>query len=205
MGKLAGISENDNPPVMPLPVDPADPSRDIYQGNQSFPPVDGQDIWPSLIGETQFASRQIWLSAEVLIRGQYKLLVAQPDPKKMNAGSEFDGWKTPNGTKINAADSQWPCNVFKNRSHLIPCLFDLSTDPREEHNIAPKHHKLVQELWTQLNRTQLTAYKSRSPSKLLGMCNTKCAKEKWGGAPGPVCGVPGCDSSVEGEEALLVV
>ena len=48
---LAGASTNDPPPVAPLPVDPSDPGKDIW-GKDSFPDVDGVNIWPLLTGES---------------------------------------------------------------------------------------------------------------------------------------------------------
>jgi len=196
--KLAGVDSTDDPPVMPLPVDPSNPKRDIYQGSLSFPPLDGQNIWPALVGSSKTPTRQLWLSAEVLIRGRHKLLVQQPDHSMYNGNeTQSNGWKQPNGKWVDAPESKWPCNVWKSRSHpnmanSHPCLFDLSTDPREEHNIANENPQLVQDLWTALKHTQLTAFKSRSPSKLVGKCNEKCAAKKWKNAPGPICDVPGC-------------
>ena len=46
---LAGVDPNDDSPIPPLPVDPADPGKDIY-GNVSYPGIDGTDIWPLLTG-----------------------------------------------------------------------------------------------------------------------------------------------------------
>jgi hypothetical protein len=41
---LAGVSGTDDPPVPPLPIDPGNPTKDIY-GNRSFPAVDGVNLW----------------------------------------------------------------------------------------------------------------------------------------------------------------
>jgi hypothetical protein len=47
----AGANGEDNPPVAPLPVDMADQHKDIY-GKQSFPAVDGVNVWPFLMNTT---------------------------------------------------------------------------------------------------------------------------------------------------------
>merc|ERR1712232_597227 len=123
----------------------------------------------------------------------------------MNAGHLNNGWKTPENQWIAAPDVNWPCNAYKNRTHFEPCLFDLEADPREKHNLGPKMQKLVQDMWEELNKTNLAKFKSRSPAHLIGVCNSKCAKKKWaelGPGPGPTCDVPGCTG--DGEEALVV-
>lgn len=86
---LAGVSGKDDPPVAPEPVDPTNPTKNIY-GTKSFPPVDGVDIWPILTNpaysSTNYtaAHAQLWISEEVMIQGQYKIVVAQQEPAKTN-------------------------------------------------------------------------------------------------------------------------
>uniref|UniRef100_A0A7S4SNS5 Sulfatase N-terminal domain-containing protein n=1 Tax=Alexandrium monilatum TaxID=311494 RepID=A0A7S4SNS5_9DINO len=197
---LAGVDGSDDPPVPPLPVDPQHPDRDIYQGGLSYPPVDGKDIWPQVAsGSSTTPHPCLWLSAEVLLKGKYKLLVAQPSPELMFSQFVNNGWKLPNGTWVDAPDGLWPCNAYQRRSHFVPCLFDVDADPREEHNLAAEMPELVSAMWAELNRTSLTAYSARSPERLLGICHPLCALGKWGGTPGPVCGVPGCEWDTEGE------
>jgi len=198
---LAGVDGSDDPPVPPLDVNTSQPEKDIY-GDKSFPPVDGRDVWDNIVGKNySIPHMSLWLSNEVLLRGRYKLVVAQPDPKLMEASSENLGWKSPNGVWETAPSSQWSCNAFRDRSNLKPCLFDLFDDPREQHNLAHKYPVLVQDMWAELNYTGLTAFTSRSPATLLGNCHPRCASKKWQGQPGPVCGVPGCDWS---DVAVLV-
>ena len=113
-----------------------------------------------------------------------------------------------------------------NRTVFQPCLFDLYGDISEMVDIAPEEAALVQAMWASLNATVSTSYVSafggsattgaqmpavphtphtptpqisRSPSALLGPCNSSCALEYWaqyGGtgteAQAPECGVPGC-------------
>lgn len=62
---LAGAQPSDDPLVPPLPIDPKDPGKDIYQGNKSFPPLDGVNIWPMLTGLSSVEPhRTLWLSRE---------------------------------------------------------------------------------------------------------------------------------------------
>ena len=44
---LAGQEAKDDPPTPPLPGDHAEPYKNIY-GDDSFPPLDGVDLWPML-------------------------------------------------------------------------------------------------------------------------------------------------------------
>lgn len=108
LAKLAGVDPTDDPPVAPLPVDLSNINKDIY-GNESFPPVDGVDIWDMLMHPQNYnvdsAHKYLTLSKEVLIAGDYKLLVSQPNYKHPN-----NGWRYPNGTWIESKDADWPCN-----------------------------------------------------------------------------------------------
>ena len=232
---LAGASADDPPPVAPLPVDPTDPSKDIW-GAHSFPDVDGVNVWPLLTGELgeqdeYAAHHDLWLSAEVMISGDYKvnfkfrakqetvliayckthrgivrthapfaalltrsrvgqIVVAQPSPLLMNAKSVNSGWKDTLGVWHQPPASS--CGLaYKDRTTPFkPCLFNLKEDPREMIDISAKEPEILNRLWKQLNET--VRYESRSPAKLLGKCKPKCASKKWGGAQGPICGVPGC-------------
>jgi len=204
---LAGADPTDDPPFPPLPVDPSEPTRDIY-GNSSYPSVDGIDAWPLLMGPPGAVhNRTLWLSNEVLLVGRYKIVVAQPNPAWMVATSLNNGWKLPNGTWLPSDDAEYGCNAFQQRQHFRPCLFDLASDPREQHNLAAREPQLLRELWRELNATRLTAFHARSPAVLLGPCDRTCAHLHWrklGGTPtsmaaeaeagdiGPICGVPGC-------------
>jgi hypothetical protein len=94
---LAGVDSKDDSPIKPLPVDPSRPKQDIYS-NGAFPGVDGVDLWPFLVAEPQPNNASaahpegLWLSAEVMMRGDYKLVVSQQDPAKTNSGPTL-GWK----------------------------------------------------------------------------------------------------------------
>merc|ERR1719495_2579386 len=45
---LAGVDPADDSPVAPLPIDPSDPTKDIW-GDKAYPGIDGMDIWPYII------------------------------------------------------------------------------------------------------------------------------------------------------------
>ena len=218
---LAGADPTDDPPIPPLPVDPEDPGRDIYRGNESFPPVDGVDVWSLLTSSAKpnatAAHPTLWLSHEVMLVGDYKIIVAQPSPKIMAAKTINNGWKYPNGTWIPSDDKVYGCNAYQERTHFRPCLFDVIADPREETNLASLQPDRLDAMWALLNRTLLTAYHARSPASLLGPCKKKCANKHWAnlglveitaeeagvgfvaeafGEVGPICGVPGCGSEL---------
>ena len=161
----------------------------------------GVDIWPIITdpaadghNSSDAAHASLWLSAEVLLRGKYKLLVAQPDPKKMNANAAVNGWKQQNETWLQPTDAQCACGcAYKNRTSFVPCLFDAEGDASEEHDLGSQQPDVLQQMWAELNRTNLELYGvGHSPSALLGSCNAACAKKHYGGSAGPACGVPGC-------------
>ena len=86
---LAGASTTDDPPTMPLPVDPSNPKLNIY-GNSSFPPLDGRNVWPMLMSPSNYSidsvHKYLVLSKEVVVAGRWKLLVSQPHFKTQNNG-----------------------------------------------------------------------------------------------------------------------
>lgn len=189
----------DPSPTPPLPIDPSDPTRDIYRGNLSWPSVDGLNILNSLLykNESSVSSRPyLWLSAESMIKdGRYKIVLAQQDPSL--ASPPVTGWRNANGSWEYGGelDSDVECGVsFHNRTNFRPCLFDLATDEREKNDLSHSNPELLNELWSELNRTALTAFRSRSPNELLGHCNETCAALKWesiygSSFVGPICGV----------------
>lgn len=208
---LAGVDGSDDPPVMPKPVDIQDPTKDIY-GKRSWPPVDGIDIWQTILSGEQKPSRKyLWLAAQVMIKdGRYKLVTAQQEPNMTNS-PPMSGWRRPDGTWIgNGKIDGNGCGLaFKNRDHFRPCLFDLWKDEREEHDLSSQMPELVEEIWAELNRSDLTAFLSRSPARLKGPCNSKCADAHWKKlygreAEGPICGVPGCSGEELADTELVV-
>ena len=218
--ELAGVDHSDDPATPPLPTNISDPTKDIY-GNLSYPGVDGVPVWNMLMNPDEFnyssAHENLVLSKEVVIHGQYKLLVSQPFFKTQNSG-----WKQPDGTWVAADAKEWPCmaqdlppangvNVFPGSGKGV-CLFDLRADASEKVNIASQEPTIVASLWQVLNESALAARDcsgwsgpipgpqgSCSPQSLLGNCNSSCAQQYWNNnfpgalnAPGPICGVPTC-------------
>lgn len=185
----------------PLPIDPSNPSKDIY-GNHSWPDIDGVDVSSFLLTpskpQNDFAAHDtLWVSGQVLLVGPKKLLVGQgfvQDSGEKTPGK--DGWRYPNGTWITAADVGWKCGLaYKPHDPYIPCLFNES-DIREMSDLAPANPDVVTTMWRELNTTNLGAFKSRSPASMLGPCNLQCARAHWksigASGNGPICGVPGC-------------
>jgi len=194
-----------------------------------FPPADARDVWAALTdpasagyNHTDAVHASIVTSREVLLKGDMKLLTAQPLFKSQN-----NGWKMPNGTWDKSNDALWPCNQqdkapkedyypgagSSSSTGTLPCLFNITADPEERHNLATTMPDVVQAMWQELNRTVLTFRDcegwmgpvpgpggSCSPAALKGSCNASCADAHWrtaypgGGAgdQGPLCGVPGC-------------
>lgn len=68
----------------------------------------------------------------------------------------------------------------------------------EKVDTSQSNPSLVAEMWAQLNRTLLTTFKARSPTSMLGQCESQaCAKQHWESLGstsgiGPTCGVPSC-------------
>jgi hypothetical protein len=163
---LAGVSETDDPPVPPLPVDLDNTALDIY-GNRSFPPVDGRNLWPMLIDPSAFnissAHEYLVLTKEVLVAGKWKLLVSQPHFKSQN-----EGWKNANGTwlppvgaEIVACQAQdaSPSNStlpVPGQQGAMPCLFDIRADAGEHVDVSATNADVVQQLYTVLKKIVLT-------------------------------------------------
>eukprot|EP00750_Incisomonas_marina_P021302 INCI4277.2.p1 GENE.INCI4277.2~~INCI4277.2.p1 ORF type:complete len:239 (+),score=36.57 INCI4277.2:248-964(+) len=226
----------DDPAVAPRPVDfPGDPCienpmetpcKDIY-GNSSFPGVDGKNVWdahthPEQQKNVSAVHEQLWLSAEVLIRGDLKLLVAQQEPAKTQQNPIY-GWKcggisqprcnTANSSiepYVDATPEQCACGcAFKNRSNLVPCLFNVTADISEYTDISSNYPQLRQQMWADLNRSNLELFArapgprvgGSSPEELIGECNATCSNQFWdlyeAKAQGPMCGVPACTNETQ--------
>ena len=81
----------------------------------------------------------------------YKIVVAQPSPSLMTADFTRNGWKDRNGTW--SAEPGGCGTAYLNRTAFQPCVFDLASDPREQHDLGDP--ALVAELWGLLNRSNL--------------------------------------------------
>jgi len=219
--RLAGIDASDGSLTAPLPVpvddptptirssrggDGADwtPTTDIY-GDASWPDIDGVDVWDMIVSPRDHskysAHETIALSHEVLLKGKYKLMVAQRGATRQNFDDFEAGWRYPNYTWVQP--STRTCGeIFgsweNTQGRFKPCLFDLEADPREEHDLSTSMPELRDEMYKTLNDTWRTYFYARSPPELIGSCNAGCANTRWksmGGISGhgPTCGVPGCE------------
>ena len=184
------------------------------------------------------AHKYLVLSKEVVVAGHYKLLVAQNDHGNPHSQN---GWKDTAGVwhgqemKLGCEMIDLPGGLNGSRPGIPghpPCVFDLSVDSSERHDLVsasvgnPSQHnateQLLQELWSVLNHTVLTAFCKNmnkwplspknesadhvagagcqsSPSVLLGHCNETCAYEYWTSAYGaPSKGITGPICGVPG-------
>lgn len=182
-------------------------------------------MWPMLTdpaahggsSNVSAAHQELWLSAEVLLRGDLKLVVAQQQPAKTNNPPTY-GWKCggtghPRCNTLNSSAEVWveptpeqcECGcAFKTRTNLRPCLFNVTADPSEFHDLSGKHPTLQHAMWETLNNSNLELYarapgprlNGSSPPHLLGTCNATCSAAFWNryspGAQSSECGVPGC-------------
>jgi|EP01043_Picozoa_sp_COSAG02_P029134 hypothetical protein len=205
---LAGQTANDDPPVMPIKGEHDNPFKNVY-GDESFPPLDGVDVWPMLMEPQNHAidsaHSHLVLSKEVLIAANYKLIVAQPSFKTQN-----NGWKNQNGS-WSAENDGYPVEdcTFQtlppassffpvpHNASMQPCLFDIRKDPSERHNLAAQLPAIVMELWAVLNSTILTqrdcsgwSYKG-TPGSIPGPFNP--TENQTGCSPPAKLGV--CDAS----------
>lgn len=192
-------------------------ARDMY-GAESYPGLDGVDLWPWLVNSADApddyaAHPTLVVSAQVILHRELKLLLGQGSagdsgsktrPDWAGKQPPTDGWKLANGSWVSATSVGWTCGLtWGEHAVYTPCLFDEAMDLREQRDLAPRRKADVERLWRQLNHTLLTAFHARSPAALLGHCDKTCAKQHWqslgGDGSGPVCGVPGCG----GETAVL--
>jgi len=152
--------------VAPLPVDPSQPWHNIY-GNNSFPPVDGVNLWPMLVNPKNYtidaAHKYLVLSKEVLVAGKWKLLVSQPHFKTQNNGWKGPSgqWRPPNSSEsvscmAQDVDPSVSAQPVPGSAGALPCLFDLRADPGEHWDVSNKNLDMMQQLWAVLNSTILT-------------------------------------------------
>lgn len=107
--------------------------NDIWNNSGPIAPDSVHGILQAILKNTSSPRRElvynIFGSNPGAIRmGKYKLIVGDPNLKQAYNG--YNGW---NGTDI----------VTKNICTHIPCLFDLSTDPYEYHDIAQENEMVL--------------------------------------------------------------
>lgn len=163
---LAGVAAADDPPEPAAKPDPARPFANIY-GERSFPPSDSVDIWPMITNPSAYpvgaAHPYLPLTKEVMLSGQYKLLVSQPYFKSQQSGwRQPDGtWRPPNasetvdcmGQDLSPAQSFFPAAARprKGAGAGRPCLFDVRADPGEHVDLSADLPDVVAKLWARLN------------------------------------------------------
>ena len=178
--------------------------------------LDGTDIWPMLMNASQYnntaAHRTLWLSHEVLLVDNHKIVVSERRQTGQAHYSWENGWEDPHGNwtqpkgkllKCGQCSSTAAKGCYSNEEsyQFRPCLFDLAADPREEHDLSHSAPDVLQSVWEQLNKTNLGAFTARSPEDKLGPCNPQCAEKHWKKVGSkkpthaPICGVPGCSES----------
>ena len=218
--KLAGLSAaqcTDDPPVPPAPVDPSiDPAKQDIYGNSSWPALDGVDIWPTILAGEAVAATQPYtahstvpLTAQVLLRGEHKLLLGQGSvgdsgektrPDWDGDQPPTDGWHLANNVWVSATSVGWKCGLAHGaNAAYLPCLFNETVDLREEVDLSlvGDGPTTVRSMWLELNHSVAGSFHARSPAALVGSCNAPCAKKHWKDlgsttGVGPICGVPGC-------------
>jgi len=205
---LAGVDPSDDSPTPPLPIDPAEPTRDIY-GSAAFPSIDGVNIWDALTNPARHSETSIHhtivLSREVLIRGKYKIMTAQRGNTYQIGDYWENMWQGPDGAWFAPEGWKQTCGfpvygwLGEITGAMTPCVFDIEADKNETTDLGESNPRLLTELWTELNNSWLGYFHSRSPDELLGPCNTECAQNYWHrydgddtATQGPICGVEGC-------------
>ena len=132
---------------------------------------------------------------QVMVLGQYKLVVAQQDPRKTNSGPTL-GWRcggnghprcdtaisfecgenpdtkgasTPQCAAqwVNATAAQCSCGCsYEEREHFVPCLFDVNADSSEFTDISAKEPAVRERIWSKLNLTNLELYMHRGVNRV---------------------------------------
>ena len=106
-------------------------------GTLPVPEMDGIDQWPVLSGLSMTPLREeVFVGSGVLIQANYKLIAAVSGDGR---------WSGPMYPKVPATGS-----VTISCSHQTPCLFDVVTDYREEHDLASAEPDLVAKLQSRL-------------------------------------------------------
>eukprot|EP00037_Helgoeca_nana_P025321 m.275779 g.275779 ORF g.275779 m.275779 type:complete len:533 (-) comp26910_c0_seq3:255-1853(-) len=166
----------------------------IHRGNQTFP-IDGVDQWPRLTGATTVIGHEYLPTTEegIIWKEQYKLLTnAQPT-----------NWYAPNDTHYPDNRTAWPCRNSSAASSTVidsdgvcnlcnyahPCLFDLTTDEDERHNIAEVNPAIVKDLMAKLADFNVPQANSSIDPMVLAR-DYDCVTDIrlwWGNFTGPCC------------------
>ena len=202
---LAGVDPEDDPPeparhpnLTADTISPYYPVRTNALGEEenlwgnSYPGIDSVNLVPFLYEPEKYsagsAHEYLVLSTEVVIRGDYKLITAQPcaldtDNKRRNACKIKDnklmyGWIKRDDVRWKSPPNNLGClevfnpHRYPSESQLEPCLFDLRTDPREEQPLF--NPSVTGTLWKHLNNTILYQYTTTVPGKQDGLSPKGC-------------------------------
>lgn len=197
IAELAGASPLDDPPVAPLPIDPANPKKDIY-GQSSYPAADSLSLLKAIFQGRDLERVVLPLSSQVLLKGDYKIILGQP----LRADSKY-GWKQPNNTW--EPSPKLGC-LRMDPTFPSPCVFNIVKDPFERHPLTLSENgnrDILEDLWRSLNESMLTSFKARSPPALLGECHLECSRKYWRSRcstkpkNAPICGIPACSKNAD--------
>lgn len=201
-------------------IDPSD-----RNGTEPYPNIDGVNLLPMLAEPAKFnsggAHKYLWVSSQVLIKGDYKLIVAQPKRTLFGAQVQKSGyspknaWKHPDGLNwVDVSDMHHVYGVTSAGGSRCsqpegdtpsPCLFNVASDPAEVIDLADvkAYAPLLKEMWQELKDQNSRSFTAKSPPELLGDCNLKCANDHWhtlGSPGGPYCGLGACVNATADDE-----
>lgn len=160
-------------------INPSDPNAKIY----GYPDVDGMNIWPLIFGENETSPRtEIPVDESTLIQNGYKLLLSSKIQFPIWTGPTFPNSTSPqNDDRGNTMDC----------SH--GCLYNLTDDITEHHDISSSNQDIVNNLKARLKQLSPGFYSNNETG--IDSCpkdipkNTTCpcwiAKNKYGGYLGP--------------------
>eukprot|EP01084_Bolivina_argentea_P003680 6923_1 len=117
----------------------------------NLPPVDGYDVWPLIIGETEISPRSIIpIDNTTLIMNNYKYIYA-PAPKKI-VDASWEGIQYPNDTTSDHLVQSAKMDCSKG------CLFDVVADMTEHVDIGKDNPDIVQSMHNTLNELKKSYY-----------------------------------------------
>ena len=157
-------------------VDPTDAAA----AASGLPPIDSLNVWPLLSGANDTSPRvEVPVSPSTLISWPWKLLTGE------QWWSGYAGARYPNASSLEPSRSlnQWvDCGAG--------CLFNLTDDPGEAHDLAQANPQVVAALSARLATLREGFFSNNEtgvdvcpPGTLL--CGCWAAEHVWGGALGP--------------------
>lgn len=127
-----------------------------------LPPVDGYDVWPLIIGETDISPRNIVpIDNTTLIMNDYKYIYV-PSPKKVGDAS-WEGEQYPNNTSPDHMVQSAKMDCSKG------CLFNVVNDMTEHQDIAKDNLDIVESMNNTLNELKKGYYDN--DDELVNVCD----------------------------------